>query len=60
MLDIDLPGDLAAGFYPDASALLVAHTRAGRTTLHRYDLATGALSAPADGGRLGRRRGRAP
>jgi dipeptidyl aminopeptidase/acylaminoacyl peptidase len=43
-LDIDLPGDLSAGFYPDASALLVAHTRAGRTTLHRYDLATGALT----------------
>jgi dipeptidyl aminopeptidase/acylaminoacyl peptidase len=42
-LAIDLPGDLSGGFYPDASALLVAHTRAGRTTLHRYDLATGEL-----------------
>ena len=41
---IDLPGDLSAGFYPDASALLVAHTRAGRTTLHRHDLATGELT----------------
>ncbi|HEY2223118.1 S9 family peptidase [Actinomycetospora sp.] len=42
-VDIDLPGDVSAGFYPDASALLVAHTRAGRTSLHRYDLATGEL-----------------
>ena len=53
-LDIDLPGDLSAGFYPDASALLVAHTRAGRTTLHRYDLATGALSdLPTAAGSVG-------
>ncbi|MDL5154526.1 S9 family peptidase [Actinomycetospora termitidis] len=43
-LDIDLPGDLGAGFYPDATALIVAHTRAGRTTLHRYDLESGKLS----------------
>ncbi|MDD7920898.1 S9 family peptidase [Actinomycetospora callitridis] len=54
VLDIDLPGDLTAGFYPDASALLVAHTRAGRTTLHRYDLATGALSElPTAAGSVG-------
>ncbi|GLZ49308.1 peptide hydrolase [Actinomycetospora sp. NBRC 106375] len=53
-LDIDLPGDLSAGFYPDASALLVAHTRAGRTTLHRYDLATGALTTlPTASGSVG-------
>ncbi|MCD2189893.1 S9 family peptidase [Actinomycetospora soli] len=43
-LAIDLPGDLSAGFHPDASALIVAHTRAGRTTLHRYDLTTGELT----------------
>ncbi|HEY2194730.1 MAG TPA: prolyl oligopeptidase family serine peptidase [Actinomycetospora sp.] len=53
-LDIDLPGDLSAGFYPDASALLVAHTRAGRTTLHRYDLATGELTdLPTASGSVG-------
>jgi dienelactone hydrolase len=50
-IDIDLPGDLDADFYPDGTALLVIHTHAGRTTLHRYDLASGALSAvPAAAG----------
>ncbi len=42
-LAIDLPGDLDAGFYPDAAALLVLHTHHGRTSLHRLDLATGGL-----------------
>ncbi len=37
-LDIDLPGDLDADFYPDGSAVLVVHTHAGRTSLHRFDL----------------------
>jgi dienelactone hydrolase len=47
-LRIDLPGELAADFYPDGNALLVAHTHAARGTLHRYDLAgptPGALTA---------------
>jgi dienelactone hydrolase len=43
-LEIDLPGELAADFYPDRDALLVWHTHAARTRLHRYDLATGALA----------------
>ncbi|MFC5065531.1 prolyl oligopeptidase family serine peptidase [Actinomycetospora atypica] len=43
-LDIDLPGDVSAGFYPDARALIVAHTRAGRTSLHRFDLETRELT----------------
>lgn len=43
-LEIDLPGELVAGFYPDATALLVAHTHAARTRLYRYDLATGTLA----------------
>ncbi len=38
-LAIDLPGDLTGEFYPDGQALLILHTRAGRTTMHRYDLA---------------------
>ncbi|MFC1430990.1 prolyl oligopeptidase family serine peptidase [Streptacidiphilus sp. N1-3] len=37
------PGDLSAEWYPDASALLVEHTRHGRSELYRYELATGAL-----------------
>ena len=43
-LDIDLPGDLDGAFYPDASAVLVIHAHAGRSTLHRYDLRTAALT----------------
>ncbi|MDQ4117185.1 MAG: S9 family peptidase, partial [Actinomycetota bacterium] len=42
-LEIDLPGELVADFYPDASALLVAHVYAARTRLFRYDLTDGAL-----------------
>ena len=53
-IEIDLPGDVSAGFHPDAKALIVAHTRAGRTSLHRYDLETRALTdlptAPGSGG----------
>ena len=41
---IDLPGDLDADFYPDGAALLVLHTHAGRTTVHRYDLSSGTLT----------------
>jgi dienelactone hydrolase len=37
-LPIELPGDLVADFYPDGRALLLVHTHAGRTTVHRYDL----------------------
>jgi dipeptidyl aminopeptidase/acylaminoacyl peptidase len=44
-LALDLPGELAADFTPDARALLVWHTYAARTRLHRYDLATGELTA---------------
>ncbi|NMI01277.1 S9 family peptidase [Pseudonocardia sp. K10HN5] len=43
-LDLDLPGELIADFYPDASALLVWHTHAARTRLYRYDLSTGELT----------------
>jgi dienelactone hydrolase len=42
-LALDLPGELVADFYPDASALLVAHVHAARTRLFRHDLTTGAL-----------------
>jgi len=43
-LTLDLPGEVAAGWYPDGSALLVVHTHSARSTLHRYDLQTGTLS----------------
>ena len=43
-LVLDLPGELVADFYPDASALLVWHLHAARTRLFRYDLATASLA----------------
>ncbi|MFE0047162.1 S9 family peptidase [Streptomyces albireticuli] len=43
-LDIDLPGDLDADWYPDASALLVEHSFQARSELWRYDLTDGTLS----------------
>ncbi|MCU1668015.1 MAG: Dipeptidyl aminopeptidase/acylaminoacyl peptidase [Blastococcus sp.] len=42
-IDLHLPGDVTAGWYPDGSALLVGHDHAARTELYRYDLGTGAL-----------------
>ncbi|MGH3824684.1 MAG: prolyl oligopeptidase family serine peptidase [Pseudonocardiaceae bacterium] len=42
---VDLPGELAADWYPDGAALLVDHQHAARSTLHRYELATGELTA---------------
>jgi dipeptidyl aminopeptidase/acylaminoacyl peptidase len=42
-LVLDLPGDLSADWYPDASALLIEHTHHARTELYRYDLATDTL-----------------
>lgn len=44
-LDIDLTGDLSGDFYPDALSLLILCTTAGRTTMHRYDLTSGRLTA---------------
>ncbi|MTD17078.1 alpha/beta fold hydrolase [Nakamurella sp. YIM 132087] len=43
-LDIDLPGDISGDFFPDGQALLVLHTHSGRSTVHRYDLASGELT----------------
>ena len=42
-LPIDLPGELDADFSADGAAVIVLHTHAARTTVHRYDLATGEL-----------------
>ncbi|RKT52087.1 S9 family peptidase [Saccharothrix australiensis] len=44
-ITVDLPGEISADWYEDATALLVVHTFEARNTLHRYDLATGALTA---------------
>jgi acetyl esterase/lipase len=43
-IHIDLPGELAADWYQDGQALLVVHSYRSRTTLHRYDIASGELS----------------
>lgn len=43
-LVLELPGEVAADWYPDGTALLVVHQHAARSTLHRYQLATGELT----------------
>jgi dienelactone hydrolase len=43
-IDLDLPGEVAADFSPDATFLLVWHTHAARTRLYRYDLGSGELT----------------
>jgi acetyl esterase/lipase len=43
-LVIDLPGEIDAAWYPEATALLLTHEHRGRSELYRYDLATGALT----------------
>ncbi|MFJ5270538.1 S9 family peptidase [Streptomyces sp. NPDC088358] len=42
-LSLDLPGDVSAEWYPDGSALLIAHSFEARSDLWRYDLASGEL-----------------
>ncbi|MGH3896642.1 MAG: prolyl oligopeptidase family serine peptidase [Pseudonocardiaceae bacterium] len=44
-LTLELPGEVIADWYPDGAALLVLHRHCARSTLHRYDLATGELTA---------------
>jgi acetyl esterase/lipase len=43
-LKLDLPGEVSASWYPDASALLLEHDYRGRVELFRYDLRTDALA----------------
>lgn len=41
-LELDLPGEVwVADWWPDGSALLLAHDHLGRTELYRYDLGVG-------------------
>jgi dienelactone hydrolase len=42
-IDLDLPGEIGADWYPDASALLISHSHEARDELYRYDLTTGTL-----------------
>jgi dipeptidyl aminopeptidase/acylaminoacyl peptidase len=43
-LGVELPGDVTAEWYPDGTALLIAHSFEARGELWRYDLATRALT----------------
>lgn len=43
-IELDLPGEVSADWYPDGKALLIAHTQHARTTMHRYDLDSGELT----------------
>jgi dipeptidyl aminopeptidase/acylaminoacyl peptidase len=40
-LDLGLPGDTRARWYPDGSGLLIVHSHAARSELWRYDLPAG-------------------
>jgi dipeptidyl aminopeptidase/acylaminoacyl peptidase len=52
-LAFDLPGDVAAEWFPDGSALLVEHTYQGRSELWRYEFADGAsVRIPTDPGTI--------
>lgn len=44
-IELDLPGEVAACWYPKADALLVVHFYQGRSSLYHYDLTTGDLSS---------------
>lgn len=48
-LDIDLPGDVGADWYPDGSALLVEHEYQARSELWRYELGTAGGHGAAGG-----------
>lgn len=53
-IDLGLPGEVSADWYPDGRALLIAHTHRARTTMHRYDIASGELTAlPTSTGTVG-------
>ncbi|MFF4595395.1 prolyl oligopeptidase family serine peptidase [Amycolatopsis sp. NPDC001319] len=53
-LEIDLPGEVVAGWYPDARALLVVHFHQGRSSLYRFDLDDKSLSSvDTPAGRIG-------
>ncbi|MGK5557083.1 prolyl oligopeptidase family serine peptidase [Actinomadura kijaniata] len=43
-IELDLPGEVGADWYPDGSALLVHHAHEGRDELYRYDLDAGTLT----------------
>ncbi len=43
-LRIDIPGELSAEWYRDASALLVTAEHDARSTVHRYDIASGSIT----------------
>ncbi|MCP2340444.1 S9 family peptidase [Actinomadura rupiterrae] len=43
-ITFDLPGEIDADWFPDASALLVTHSYEARDELYRYDLESGELT----------------
>ncbi|MFV2119857.1 prolyl oligopeptidase family serine peptidase [Streptomyces sp. Act-28] len=43
-LELELPGDVSAEWYPDGSGLLIAHSFEARSELWRYDIASRRLS----------------
>lgn len=53
-IDLGLPGEVSADWYPDGRALLIAHTHHARTTIHHYEIETGTLTElPTSQGTVG-------
>ncbi|WP_026360651.1 prolyl oligopeptidase family serine peptidase [Amycolatopsis nigrescens] len=53
-IELDLPGEVVAEWYPLADALLVVHFHQGRSSLYRYHLDTAELSSlDTPAGRIG-------
>jgi acetyl esterase/lipase len=56
-LEIDLPGETSADWYPDARSILIAHDHRGRGELYRLDLASRKLERlETDPGTIGNAR----
>jgi len=52
-LEVDLPGNVNAHWYPDGQAVLLVHEHAGRSQLYRLELETGALNQlPTESGTI--------
>jgi dipeptidyl aminopeptidase/acylaminoacyl peptidase len=52
-IELPLPGETEADWYPNAAALLISHEHRGRSELYRYDLATRRLERlPAQPGTI--------
>ncbi len=55
-VEVDLPGEVDADWYPDGRALLLGHEHRGRTELYRYDVSTQTLTRGPESSQFFRQR----